>query len=272
MSATMLERPTAPTDSGLRPTFPRLVRAEWVKLRTLRSTIWIAVLTIGIMGAFAALFAWAMTAFPDDAPTSAGIVVVGYPIAQLVIAVLGVLVVTGEYATGSIRSTLAAEPRRMRVVASKALVLVLAAFVVSVLAIGLSVAVAIPVLQASGVEVTFAADDIRALVGTVLYLTVSSLFAFGIGLLLKNSAAAISAVVGVLFILPIIVQIIGMTTRIEWIMDAYSSLPAQAGSAVTGVPMGSGSQLDPWMGFAVFCGYTVALLAAGAVAFSRRDD
>jgi len=272
MSATTMNRPATRPGTELRPTFPRLVRSEWVKLRSLRSTVLVAGLTIAIMGAFAALFAWALTAFPDDAPTSAGVVVVGYPIAQLAIAVLGVLVITGEYATGSIRSTLAAEPRRLRVVASKGLVLALAAFVVSVLSIGISAVVAIPVLQANGVEVLFEADDIRALVGTVLYLTVSSLFAYGIGLLVKNSAAAITTVVGILFILPIIVQIIAMTTRIEWIMDAYSYLPAPAGSAVAGSSTVGLSELDPWTGFAIFCGYTVALLVAGTFAFARRDD
>ncbi|QNO37749.1 ABC transporter permease subunit [Protaetiibacter sp. SSC-01] len=268
MSATIATR----AESGLRPTFPRLVRSEWIKLRSLRSSVWTAVLTVGIMGAFAGLFAWALTSFPDEAPTSAGVLVVGYPIAQLAIAVLGVLVVTGEYATGAVRSTLAAEPRRLRVVASKGLVLAAVSFVVATVSVGLSALIAIPVLQAGGAEVLFGADDIRALVGTVLYLTVSSLFAFGIGLLVKNSAAAITAVVGVLFILPIIVQIIAVTTRIEWIMDAYSYLPAPAGSAVAGSGTVSMSDLDPWLGFAIFCGYTVVALVAGAVAFSRRDD
>lgn len=262
------------TRSGveLRPTFARVVRSEWIKLRSLRSTVWVAVLTIGIMAAFAGLFAWAVVSFPEAVPTSAGVIVVGYPIAQLAISVLGVLVITGEYATGSFRSTLAAEPRRLRVVASKALVLLLAAFAVSVLALALSAAVAIPVMQAGGIEVRFGADDIRALVGATLYLTVSAWFAFGIGLLVKNTAAAITTVVGILFILPIIVQLIAATTGAEWLRDLYSYLPAPAGSAVvSGDAMGFAG-LEPWAGFAVFCGYTVAALAAGTIAFARRDD
>ncbi|MBN9140665.1 MAG: ABC transporter permease subunit [Micrococcales bacterium] len=262
------------TRSGvdIRPTFARAVRSEWIKLRSLRSTVWVAVLTVGIMAAFAGLFAWAITAFPDSAPTSAGVLVVGYPIAQLAISVLGVLVITGEYATGSFRSTLAAEPRRLRVVASKALVLLLSAFAVSAAALALSAAVGIPVLRAGGIDVRFEADDIRALIGVVLYLTVSAWFAYGIGLLVKNTAAAITTVVGILFILPIIVQLIAATTGAEWLRDLYSYLPAPAGSAVAASDTVGLSSLEPWVGFAVFCGYTVAALAAGTIAFVRRDD
>lgn len=264
----------APERSGVefRPTFARLVNSEWIKLRTLRSTVWVAVLTVGIMAAFAGLFAWAITAFPEGAPTSAGVIVVGYPIAQLAIAVLGVLVITGEYATGSIRTTLSAEPRRLGVVASKAVVLLAVTFVISSVALALSAAIAIPVLQAGGAEVTFAADDLRALIGSVLYLTVSSWFAFGIGLLVKNTAAAITTVVGILFLLPIIVQIIAATTGAEWLWDLYSYLPASAGSAVAASDMVGFATLEPWTGFAVFAGYTAAALAAGTFAFVRRDD
>ncbi len=258
--------------SGIRPTFARVVRSEWIKLRSLRSTFWVAAITIVVMGAFAGLFAWAMTSFPEGASGGAGVLVVGYPIAQLTIAVLGALVVTGEYATGAFRSTLAAEPRRMRVVASKALVLLAVAFVVSTLALALSAAVALPVLSAGGIEVAFGADDLRALIGAVLYLTVSAWFAFGIGLLVRNTAAAITTAVGLLFILPIVVQIIAATTGAEWLRDLYQYLPAPAGSAVvSGDVIGMGG-LEPWTGFAVFCGYTAVLLAAGSIAFTRRDD
>jgi len=268
MSATTTAMPA----SGIRPTFGRVVRSEWIKLRTLRSTLWVAAITIVVMAAFAGLFAWAVTSFPDGAPTGSGVLVVGYPIAQLTIAVLGALVVTGECATGSFRSTLAAEPRRMRVVVSKALVVLAAAFAVSVLALALSAAVALPVLSAGGLDVDFGGDDIRALVGAVLYLTVSAWFAFGIGLLVRNTAAAITTVVGLLFILPIIVQIIAATTGAQWLWDLYQYLPAPAGSAViSGDVTGTGA-LEPWTGFAVFCGYTAVLLAAGSLAFSRRDD
>jgi ABC-2 type transport system permease protein len=260
------------TSVDIRPTFARVVRSEWIKLRSLRSTIWVAGITIAVMAAFAGLFAWAVVSFPDSVSTSAGVIVVGYPIAQLAISVLGVLVITGEYATGSFRSTLAAEPRRLRVVASKALVLLVSAFVVSVVALALSAAVAIPVMQAGGIEVRLAADDIRILIGTALYLTISAWFAFGIGLLVKNTAAAITTVVGILFILPIIVQLIAATTGAEWLRDLYSYLPAPAGSAVvSGGAMGFAG-LEPWAGLAVFGGYTAAALAVGTVAFVRRDD
>jgi ABC-2 type transport system permease protein len=267
MSAVTAARPVE-----YRPTFARVVRSEWIKLRSLRSTAWVAVLTVGIMAAFAGLFAWAVVSFPDAVPTSAGVVVVGYPIAQLAISVLGVLVITGEYATGSFRSTLAAEPRRLRVVASKALVLLGSAFVVALLGVALSAAVAIPVMQAGGIEVRFDADDVRALIGAVLYLTISAWFAYGIGLLVKNTAAAITTVVGILFILPIIVQLIAATTGADWLQDLYSYLPAPAGSAVVSGGTLGFAGLEPWIGFAVFGGYTAVALVAGTTAFARRDD
>ncbi|AYF97599.1 ABC transporter permease subunit [Protaetiibacter intestinalis] len=268
MSATTATR----FGSGIRPTLARGIRSEWIKLRSLRSTVWIAAATVLVMAAFAALFAWAITVIPDEAPAGAAVLVVGYPIAQLVIGVLGTLVITGEYATGGIRSTLAAEPRRMLVVAGKAIVVLLSSFAVSLVALGVSAAVALPILNAGGVETTFGADDLRALVGVVLYLTLSGWFAFGIGLLVKHTAAAITALVGVLFILPIVVQIISATTGAEWLWDVYQYLPAPAGSAVvSGDVIGMGG-LEPWTGFAVFGGYTAALLAAGTFVFSRRDD
>lgn len=263
---------TAVPNIGVRPTFARITRSEWIKLRSLRSTLWTTIATVVVMAGFAALFAWALTSFPDGPPADATALTIGYPIAQLTVAALGALVVTGEFSTGAHRSTLAAEPRRLRVVLSKGLIVLGAGLGIGLLAVGASLAVALPIFQAGGVDVELSGDAIRALVGTVLYLAVSALFAYGVGLIVRNSAAAITTTVGLLFVLPIIVQIAAAMTGVEWLANVYEYLPSTAGSAVTGMSMGGAGSLEPWTGFAVFGAYTAALLVAGSVAFSRRDD
>ncbi len=268
MSATTAMRP----ESGLRPTFPRLVRAEWIKLRSLRSTLWTSIATILIMTAFGALFAWAMTTFPESPSRDVSSAIVGYPIAQLTIAVLGALIITGEFTTGAYRSTLAAEPRRLRVVGAKGLIVLLTGLVVGTLAVAAAIGAAVPILLGAGGSVEVPAEALEAIIGTVLYLTVSALFAYGIGLIVRNSAGAITATVGVLFVLPVIVQIAAAMTNADWLWKTYEYLPSTAGSAITGFGMGGASSLEPWAGFAVFCGYTVVALLIGAFSFARRDD
>lgn len=257
---------------GIRPTFARVTRSEWIKLRTLRSTLWTAIATVVVMAGFSAMFAWALTSFPDGPPVDATAVIIGYPIAQLTIAALGALVVTGEFTTGAYRSTLAAEPRRLRVVLAKGLVVLGAGLAIGALAVAASLATAVPILQGAGSAFELTDDAVRAIVGTVLYLAVSALFAYGMGLLVRNSAAAITATVGMLFVLPVIVQIAAAMTGAEWLANVYEYLPSTAGSAVTGTGMGGAGSLEPWTGFAVFGAYSAALLVAGSVAFSRRDD
>ena len=158
---------------------------------------------------------------------------------------LGALIITGEFTTGAYRSTLAAEPRRLRVVGAKGLIVLLTGLVVGTLAVAAAIGAAVPILLGAGAGIDVPAEALEAIIGTVLYLTVSALFAYGIGLIVRNSAGAITATVGVLFVLPVIVQIAAAMTNADWLWKTYESLPSTAGSAITGFGMGGACSLEP---------------------------
>lgn len=265
---------TSRFDGSYRPTLARLLRSEWIKLRSLRSTGWAVVLTVAIMAGFSALVAFAATGFGDGAPTSL-FLVVGYPVAQLVVGVLGALVITGEYATGAFRSTLAAEPRRVRVVLAKAVLVAAVSAVVSAVSVALAGIASFAIFTAAGSELPMAFDELLRTGGAVVgYLTLAALFALGIGLLVKNTAAAISIVVGAFFVGSIIMQIVGTVTGADWAWIVFNWLPSIAGSQMMeGMGMGVGEfALGATAGAAVLGGYTLLALVAGTVAFVRRDD
>lgn len=263
------------TDPRIRLTFGGQLRSEWIKLRTLRSTWWSATVTVALMAGLAGLAAWGITSAGVESDAGDGLlaVTIGHAFAQLALAVLAVLVITGEYATGLIRSTLAASPRRVPVYLGKTLIVAVVTAAIAVIGTALAFAVAQPVLTSAGFGLDFAdADQLQALAGQVAYLVLVSLFAFGIGALVKHSAAGIVIVVGVLFALPIVVQIVVALTRLEWLADVYQYLPSVAGQQMMFLGQPGADALSPLGGFAVLAGYAVLALAAGGFAFARRDD
>jgi ABC-2 type transport system permease protein len=132
-----------------RLTFPRVVAAEWIKIRTVRSTIWTLVAMVVLMVGFAALAAWGSTLTTTDQPPAIGMNVAqllsaGYQLGQLAVAVLGVLTIAGEYSTGMIRTSFTAVPRRIPVLAAKALVLSVVVATVTVVTMALSYLATMP--------------------------------------------------------------------------------------------------------------------------------
>lgn len=263
--------------------FARVVRSEWIKFTTLRSTLWIVALTIVSMVGLSALMAWGFTFGLDEAnnggaaaadqpefPTAGGLALVAvtfsYSMGQIVVAVLGVLIATSEYATGQIRSTLAAVPTRLPVLLAKALVGAVAAFVIGALAIVGCVLVTNAFLSGYGMELDLSAEGAwRSVVGVPLYLTGIALFGMALGFLLRHTAGAISLVLGVLMVLPIVGMI-----PVDWLQDLADYLPAAAGERLI---MGDipGAALTPWQGFAVLGGYVVVLFGLAGVLLRRRD-
>lgn len=275
---TMTANPgAAPARTTVSPvTFPRVVTSEWIKFRTVRSTAWTLPITALVMVGLAVLQAWGLTQMPADATypiSAAGIVTGGAFLAQLVVTVLGVLAITGEYTTGMIRSTLAAVPRRLPALWAKALVLFVVVFVVSVAAIALSWVAALPFLNNLGLEVDLGnSEHLRVLLGTALYLSTIAVFAFAIGALVRHSAGALAIVLGLLLVVETVFSAIPL--RFFEVISPY--LPSTAGSRILtdgemlGASMG-GVDLTPWQGYGILAAWVVLLLAAAAVLLRRRD-
>ncbi|MDD9206233.1 ABC transporter permease subunit [Georgenia sp. 10Sc9-8] len=259
-------------------TFPRVVRAEWIKFWSLRSTYWNVAVTVLAMVAMALMMSAAATVSVDGAPAGPdGSVVIGlgYSFGQIVVAVLGALMITGEYSTGMIRSSLAAVPARVPVLVAKALIIAVVAFVLGVVGVALSYLVTYPILGADVAADLGDPEVLRIFWGSGLYMAGVGLLGLGIGALLRHSAGAIATVLGVLLLLSTIVQLLMMWS--DTFTTVYPYLPSTAGEQIVTPDLGAMSMpgmpemLDPWVGFGVLMAYVVVTLTAAAVLLRRRD-
>lgn len=274
MTATAVTTRTAESTSPYALTFPRAVRAEWIKLFTVRSTVWTLAITVLAMVGFSLLLAASMS-LSGDVPGEIGadIAVLGYNLGQLSIAVLGCLVITGEYATGMIRSSLTAVPTRLPVLAAKAVVLAVTTFVAGVVAAVGAYLVTMPIvnglLNDVGVEPVLTGAAVRSLFGAGLYLMAIALLSLGIGTLIRRSAGAIAAALGTILVLPTIVQIIPA----QWADTLYDYLPTTAGQRIFGdvMTIGVPQTLGPWQGYGIMLAWVAVVGVGAALALRRRD-
>lgn len=266
---------------GLRLTFPRIVRSEWIKFRTLRSTIWTLAITLVLMVGIVTLFSAIGASQPhaangtDDGGGSIVVFAIAASIARLAVVVLGVLVITGEYSTGMIRSTMAAVPRRLPALWAKGVVLAVSILAVSAVAVAISLGVMQVILGDKGLAPDLGdTQTVRILVGTPLYLSAIALFSFAIGALLRHSAGALATVLGLLLV-------IENLFLIPWkpLQTISPFMPGTAGSKllmpqeqIDLLSQGStGAVLGPWQGFAVLLVWIAVLLTAAAVLLRRRN-
>jgi ABC-2 type transport system permease protein len=268
------ERPDAQAAGVLRRplgvTLQRVIGSELIKLRSLRSSryalIAIALLVI-LLGVFMAV--GEVVAEPEgngETVDALGGSLSGVGIAELIAAALGVLVVTGEYSSGMIRSTFTAVPRRWLVVVAKALVVATAVFAAAVAATLLAFTVAQQLLASDGKPISFSGPGVlRALVGAALYLAVVAVLGAGFGWLLRSTAGALMTLFAILYLLPVLEVV--LPRRVGDTVMPY--LPANAGSAM--MQLTPGDLLAPWTGFAVLLGYATVLLGAAVLVVQRRD-
>jgi len=257
--------------------FAAVLRAEWTKLWSVRSTLWSLLVTIAIIVGLGALFCAARVARADRLdpgelrnfdPT--GFSLNGIFLAQLAVGVLGVLVLASEYATGQIRATFGATPQRTVVLAAKMLVFVVVVFVVGLVACFAAFFIGQAILGGSTRLHNASLGDpgaLRAVIGGAVYLAVLGALGIGLGTILRRTAGAIAALVGLLLILPILVNFLPS----PWNTDIGKYLPLSAGNNVFHTAKLTSTDLSLWVGFAVFCAYAVASLAVGAVLLTRRD-
>lgn len=269
---------TPPVAAQVQPTFAGVVRGEWIKLLSLRSTWWALTSTAALMTLASVAYAMSLNAMAEDPLTAPGIeqmhgaeiVASGFHFGMLTIAVLGALLITGEYATGMIRSTFAAVPTRLPVLAAKALTLVVLAAAVALVSVTLSYLVTMP--QLSQYDLVPALDDPgtwRVFGGSVYCLISAALFSLGVGTLLRSTAASLTAALTVLLLLPGILSFI----HLDWVETIVSYLPLPASSALltTGAVETQGAYLSTQASLIVMAAYAVVPLAAAAVTLPRRD-
>jgi hypothetical protein len=251
-----------------------VVLSEWTKLRSLRSTRWAlfvtVLLTIGIGFLACTVFEarWPNLSLADRLrfhPLRVSLAGVG--LAQLSIGVLGVLVITGEYSTGMIRSTFAAVPKRLPVLWAKTAVFAAVTLAVSLPAVLIVFFAGQSILSARHIQIAFSYPGVaRAVIGAALFLTVVGVFGLGIGAIVRNTAGGIVTFVGIMFVLPPILDLLPSS----WANAINPYLPSSAADVIWTITPGSNT-LSPWGGFALFCGYAAATLAIAAVLMRRRD-
>ena len=254
---------TAPTRQP--PVLPNLLRSEWAKIRTVRSTYWSLAAAVAVMIGYGAInsASHAGARHGTFAPILTSLS--GVLFAQLAIGILGVLVISTEYSTGMIRSTFAAAPQRHSVIIAKAGVLGAAAFAVGTVASLVAFLTGQAIMGANGVSLT-SPGALRSVVGIGLYLGLLGIFAVALGTIIRRSTGAIAALVGLILILPAV-----LVTLPASIQDTVVKfLPGNAGQAIFTTGQDT-STLAPWAGLVVFALYAAAALALALVLVRRRD-
>ncbi len=261
--------------AGGRVTAPRVALSEWTKLRSVRSTLWsllaAVVMTIGfpVLFAFIVRSHWSSMNPGERAHRQPlDVALAGVNVSQLAIAVLGVLVITAEYSTGMIRASFTAVPRRLPVLGAKTLVFAVVTFALILPSVLVAFFASQSILGTRHIlQVSFSSPGIaRALVGGALYVTVVGVFALGLGALIRNTAGGIATFVGIMFVIPPLMNVLPAS----WNDAITPYLPSSAGRDVFAL-VPDAHALGPWTGFALFCGYALATLAVAAVLMVRRD-
>ena len=269
---------TAPGAAGAREklvteptggTFGGVLRSELTKLRSVRSTMWTLLVAVFFVIGFGVLIGAVVDPSSqgrDFDPTQASLS--GIFLAQLATGVLGVLVISSEYSTGMIRTSLAAVPRRKVLFIVKIITFGLVAFVVCTIA-ALIAFFAAQALMGPSISAGIGDPGVaRAVVGASLYLTFIGLLGLALGTLLRRTAGAITALFGVIFVVPIILNVI----PVGWVNDLARYAPADAGrSMLTVVHRASSGELSPGVGFVVSLAWVVGALILATIPLSRRD-
>lgn len=260
-----------PTEPAVTQSFGHVLRAEWIKFWSVRSTRWslvaLVVLGIGLTVAVCALSAESIANNPGD-ESPASFVTWGMMIAQVTAVVLGAMFVTSEYGTGTIRATFAAVPRRSRVVAAKLLVLCAVLLVAGTVTATAGYFGGNYFLEAEGVGVPLDGDGvIRSFYGNGLYLAALGALTFAVGLLVRHTAAALSIVLGTVFV----VANMAFLLPGDWGQDVANAIPGNAGHTLTTPVAFNPTLMDPWPGFAVLAAEVGVVLVLGWLSVVRRD-
>jgi ABC-2 type transport system permease protein len=257
--------------------FGRLLLAEWTKIRSVRSTIWALLLLVILDFGFTVLFTWLTISQWDKTDASARAAVMadptstilgsGFFLSQLTVCVLGVMVMASEYSTGMIRASLLAVPRRLPMLAAKAVV-----FTTLILVLGVAVSfgaffIGQPIMHGKAPVSLGDPGVLRAVVGGGLYLAMLGLFSLALGAIIRHTAAGITGVIGFVLVLAPLAQL--LPGSIGKHVHAY--LPSEAGHLIAQAHQAHSDLLTPWQGYGVFAIWTAVLLVIASVVLMRRD-
>jgi len=258
-----------------RLTQTRVIRSEWTKLHSLRSTRWsllaAVVLTLGLPALFAAVTSshWgSMNPHERADRHPLDIALAGVNLSQLAIGVLGVLVITGEYSTGMIRSSFTAVPKRLPVLWAKIVVFALVSFALSLPAVIAAFFVSQTILSKHNLlQISFSHSGVaRSVIGGAVYLMLFGVFCLAVGAIVRNTAGGIAAFVGIFFVIPPLLNIFPTS----WQNAINPWIPNSAARSIFQLTHSTHS-LSPAGGLAIFLLYIGAAIAVAAVLLVRRD-
>lgn len=251
--------------------FPAILRSEWTKIRSVRSTVWTLaltfVVTVGIGALLSLLTNNNFTEFRrnDQSPFDAtGTAFSGIMLGELAIIVFGVLAIGNEYSTGMVRVSLAAVPQRGTLLTGKAVVLGALALAVSVVTAFVTFFIGQSLLGSHSTTLG-EPNVLRAVFGAALYLTMLCLFSAGVTAMLHNQTLALGVLVPFFFLLS---PILSAVPKVKTLAHYF---PDYAGSRMLLVYEQHGQPYGPWAGFAICLAWTLAALAGGALVLKNRD-
>lgn len=274
MTATLTPGPAPATtrpDNAVAVSQLRVLRSEWTKFRSVRSTLYTLLLAVIFMIGLGALFAGIQVGQAkglDPGQTAISVSLTGTFFAQLSIGVLGVLLITGEYSTGMIRASLAVVPARLPMLWAKLAVCAVTVFLTML--VSSLIAFLLGQVLLSGKHLDASLSDpgaLRSVIGAALYLAVAAITALALGAVLRNTAAAISTFVAVFFVIPPLTMLLPAS----WSGHFVQYLPSNAGGMLIDGTYGVAHPLAPWTGFAFMCAYAVVLIGLAAWRLRRVD-
>ncbi len=267
---------TLPAPSG-RAGLTGALRSEFTKIRSVRSTYWsllvLLVISIGIGAAITGGIAahWSQmnagdrATFDATATSLGGLTFLG----ELVVVVLAALAMTSEYSTGMIRTSLTVLPRRGVLYPAKAAVITTVVLITAMITAFASFWLGQALLSSTHASAALSQPNVlRAVIGGALYVTLCGLLAYGVGSMIRHTAGAITIMVAVLFVIPILVNLLPSS----WRNDMVRWLPSSAGDAITATVAGQHPHMfSAWGEFLVLGIYTAVVLVAGFILFRKRD-
>jgi ABC-2 type transport system permease protein len=277
MTSTMTFAPPATTRPTHEPGFTDLVRSEWTKFRTLRSTWWslsaLIVLALGVSITATAVFSAHFATLDPDTLASYRNDTIGLflqpgeQMGQLAVSVLGVLMIASEFSTGMIRATVLATPRRTPVLLAKAVVLAATVFAVAEVIAWTSFLVGSAIAR-KHVDVTLGTPGtLRAILGFGLVMAMISLIALALGALLRHSAAAISVALAMVLVVPGLLGLIPGSVG----KHLNYSMPTVAGQLIMDRTESAGTPYSQWTGLGIVALWTVGTMLLALWSIKRRD-